>query len=281
MPERREIEIEGPNVEEAIYRGLAELGVRRDSVDIKILTEGSSGLFGLMGSSPARVRLVARDTPPASPRREPSRSAEPGRGREARRARPAAGGRSGGERGSRRDGGSREGRRPPRERVVRPRSDEPAVEPDWALAEERVKQALLSTLAAMEFDVTASLRVADGRLVGDLTGPDAERLIEDGGRPLESLQLLVAARAAKDPKTRVPVVLDAAGFRARQQAVVVQKAMEAAARVKADRQPVELEPMNSSDRRAAHQSLKDDPDVETRSEGEGPGQRVVIQPKSV
>ena len=100
MPERREIEIEGPNVEEAIYRGLAELGVRRDSVDIKILTEGSSGLFGLMGSSPARVRLVARDTPPASPRREPSRSAAPGRGREARRARPAAGGRSGGERGS-------------------------------------------------------------------------------------------------------------------------------------------------------------------------------------
>jgi spoIIIJ-associated protein len=56
-----EIEIEGKTVESAIKEGLEKLGVARDSVDIKILNEGTSGLFGLMGNKPARVRLVLRN----------------------------------------------------------------------------------------------------------------------------------------------------------------------------------------------------------------------------
>ncbi|MBN1824605.1 MAG: protein jag [Endomicrobiales bacterium] len=52
-----DLEIEGKTVEEAIDKGLAKLKCTRDDVKIKILDEGTSGLFGLMGSKPARVLL--------------------------------------------------------------------------------------------------------------------------------------------------------------------------------------------------------------------------------
>ena len=52
-----EIETQAPTVEEAIQKGLQELGVERDKVDVQILDEGSSGLFGLMGAKPAIVRM--------------------------------------------------------------------------------------------------------------------------------------------------------------------------------------------------------------------------------
>ena len=51
--------MEGKTAEEAIKAGLEKLGVSKDKVKIKILNEGASGLFGLMGSKPARVLLTA------------------------------------------------------------------------------------------------------------------------------------------------------------------------------------------------------------------------------
>ncbi len=54
------IEMEGKTVEEAIHKALSELKAKRSDVDINIISEGKSGLFGLMGSTPARVRIVLK-----------------------------------------------------------------------------------------------------------------------------------------------------------------------------------------------------------------------------
>lgn len=56
-----EIEVEGKTVEEAIQEGLGKLGCSQDKVEIKILNEGTSGLFGLMGNKPSRVRLITKE----------------------------------------------------------------------------------------------------------------------------------------------------------------------------------------------------------------------------
>lgn len=52
-----EIESEGKTIEDAIKKGLATLGLAKEDVDIKILSEGTSGLFGLRGAKPAKVML--------------------------------------------------------------------------------------------------------------------------------------------------------------------------------------------------------------------------------
>jgi spoIIIJ-associated protein len=54
----KNLEVSGKSVDEAIEKGLAELGLTRDAVDVEILSEGSRGLLG-MGGGEARVRLTA------------------------------------------------------------------------------------------------------------------------------------------------------------------------------------------------------------------------------
>ncbi|MBN1384870.1 MAG: Jag N-terminal domain-containing protein [Elusimicrobia bacterium] len=59
---RKEVEITGKTANAAIEKGLEELGLEKKDVEIKILDEGKSGLFGLMGSTPARIKMSVKDT---------------------------------------------------------------------------------------------------------------------------------------------------------------------------------------------------------------------------
>ena len=57
---RPTIEIIAPTVDEAIAKGLAELGVSREEVDVKVLDEGNTGLFGLR-SRQARIQIIVHN----------------------------------------------------------------------------------------------------------------------------------------------------------------------------------------------------------------------------
>lgn len=59
----RTIEVNGKTVEEAVQRGCEELGVAAENVHVEILSEPTPGLFGLIGSKQARVRLTEKITP--------------------------------------------------------------------------------------------------------------------------------------------------------------------------------------------------------------------------
>lgn len=65
----KEIEVEGANVKDAIEEGLKKLGAKREDIEIKILDEGTTGLFGLVGSKAAKVRVKLKNpgntAPPA------------------------------------------------------------------------------------------------------------------------------------------------------------------------------------------------------------------------
>ena len=63
----KSLEAFGKSVDEAIAKGLAELGLARDAVNVEILSEGSRGVLSL--GEEAHVRLTARgaaDSPPAT-----------------------------------------------------------------------------------------------------------------------------------------------------------------------------------------------------------------------
>ena len=54
------LEVIAPSIDEAIEKGLSDLGLVRAAVDVKVLDEGSTGLFGL-GSRQARIMLIVKD----------------------------------------------------------------------------------------------------------------------------------------------------------------------------------------------------------------------------
>ena len=83
-------EFSGRSVEEAIERGLRELGRRRDQVDIEVLDRGKPANMLGMGGEDARVLLSYEETEALEPepdvdeaevpRRPADRRAEPSRG---------------------------------------------------------------------------------------------------------------------------------------------------------------------------------------------------------
>lgn len=58
-----EVEKTARSVEEAVEQALAELGAKREEVEVEVLEEPSKVLFGLLGRRPARVRVRVKDTP--------------------------------------------------------------------------------------------------------------------------------------------------------------------------------------------------------------------------
>ncbi len=50
------IEVEGKNIDEAIERACAEFNLPREKLNIEIISEGSSGLLGLVGAKKASIR---------------------------------------------------------------------------------------------------------------------------------------------------------------------------------------------------------------------------------
>lgn len=57
------IEKEGKTVEQALEKGLLELGVRREDVEVEIASLGSSGFLGIFGAKPAKVRIKLMPRP--------------------------------------------------------------------------------------------------------------------------------------------------------------------------------------------------------------------------
>ena len=109
-------------------------------------------------------------------------------------------------------------------------------------------------------------------------GSDLGVLIGRHGQTIDAVQYLVNAVAYRRWSERRPVVVDASGYRSRREATLGALAARSAQRAIATGEPVELEPMSSSERKIVHLRLQDHAGVETTSEGREPSRYVVIRP---
>jgi spoIIIJ-associated protein len=127
---------------------------------------------------------------------------------------------------------------------------------------------------------TVEIVETDDQLVATCTGPDLGLLIGRHGQTIDALQYLANAivlRAESGERRRV--VVDAAGYRGRREATLQALAQRSAERAAASGRPVELDPMTAVERKVVHEYLKEDPEVETTSEGTEPNRYVVIFPR--
>ena len=120
----------------------------------------------------------------------------------------------------------------------------------------------------------------EGELILDITGDDLAVLIGRHGKTLDALQFLVSAITVRKIGFRYPVVVDVEGYKSRQRQKLESIARSTANRAAAQNSSVKMRPMTPYERRIIHIALRDDPRVETISEGEGPGRHVVVVPAS-
>ena len=250
MPLRGE-EFTGRTVEEAIERGLLELGRKRSDVDIEILERGKPANMLGMGGVDARVLLsfteeerVLEPEPVIDEREVPRRPDA---------VRAAA------ERAADRAADEAEDRTP-------------------MLAEElelglSVLRSLLDKMD-VEADVTMDDRPGmEGLEVG---GADLGALIGRGGENLIALQQIVSAITSKSAGHTVHVPVDVEGYRRRREEQLREVARRVASRVKTSGQAVTLEPMLAYERRIVHLAVQGQPGIKTESVGMDPNRRVVI-----
>lgn len=118
----------------------------------------------------------------------------------------------------------------------------------------------------------------EGELILDITGDDLAVLIGRYGRTLDSLQFIVSAINYRKLGFRYPVVIDVEGYKSRQREKIESIAHSTARRVVSQGRSISMRPMTPYERRLVHIALKDDPKVETESEGEGSDRHVVVFP---
>ncbi len=268
MSSERSIETTGETVEDAIAKGLAELGgVSPSDVIVEVLEEPSRGVFGL-GARPARVRLKMFRAPAAAPP-TPVMEAAPT---------PAA-------------------PKPVNESYAESDEDEGAtfLEDLQEYADEKDldedakigKVVLGELLERMEIlRAVIVVRRAGAPKEGennpwllDITGSDVSALIGRRGETLNALQYITRLIASRELQHRANIVVDAAGYKSRRSRMLRDLAVRMADQAIRTNRTVALEPMPPYERRIIHMTLRSRADVHTKSVGEGSARKVTIVPK--
>ncbi|MBQ9493225.1 MAG: protein jag [Oscillibacter sp.] len=271
------IDITGRTEEEAIRKGLEQLGLDRDEVSIEILERAKAGFLGF-GSAPAKIRVsYGPDRPEPEPEPlpepvQPEMPPEPEKRRCKKPPEPSV--------------EPQETPAPRRKRSAKAKGQErrnPAPEAPPVSAEEihdekaTAIRAFLSGLLE-HMDCAAEIRVykpEEGRYKVILEGAGMGALIGRRGETLDAIQQLTNYSVNRGG-ARVRIQLDAEGYREKREQSLRNLARKEAAKVVKYRRSRTLEPMNAYERHVIHTALQDFPGVNTYSTGVDPNRRVVI-----
>jgi len=246
--ERTKLEIIAPSVEEAIEKGLEELGLTEDAVDVEILDEGKKGLLG-MGIRQARVALKIKS-----------------------RAEQA---------------GEAQSFTPPVETPVVSGSEADAPEQNSEEPEEVsiARETINIILEKMNVNAKVSVRLGDADdnrvrpILIDIEGNDLSFLIGRKAETINALQYITSLIVGRELGRWVPLQIDVQRYRQRREDELRKLARRIAEQVVSTGRKQVLEPMPSNERRIIHIELREDPNVETESVGEGSRRKVTVRLK--
>lgn len=138
---------------------------------------------------------------------------------------------------------------------------------------------LKETTEKMGLKLSFKAYVNDSNVYVDIEGKDAGTIIGKRGQTLDAIQYLTSLVVNKRKEGYIRVVLDAENYRAKREKTLEQLANRLAEKVVRTKRNVRLEPMNPYERMVIHATLQNNPKVITKSEGEEPYRRVVIELK--
>lgn len=278
------IDVTGKTEEEAIRKGLEQLGMDRDDVSVEILERAKSGFLGI-GSNPARVRLTYG--PEEAPVAEPAPVVKPVVQKPAEEKKvekpsdpKAADKPQRSENAQRGDRAPRPQRTDKPQRAPRPeKKDIPAI--DLPLCEDENAQRIVAFVSGLleHMDSAAQVKVYEmekGRYKVILEGEKLGQLIGRRGETLDAIQQLTNYAVNTGSDKRIRIQMDAENYRAKREQSLESLANKVAAKVAKYRRSVTLEPMNAYERHVIHAALQDVKGVTTYSIGTEPNRRVVV-----
>lgn len=286
------IRVSAKTLDDAITEALIQLGVTSDRLEYEVIEKGSAGFLGI-GMKQAVIEAWKKEE--KEPEIEVSIKEDLSFKKIEEELEETE--RQEKEKPVHKKKDNREKKQPAKEKKEAPKKEEPAKEeekPEEAVEETLVKekqelakveeqtikaveQFISDTLKAMDMEVEITSSIdEDGALCIDMKGDHMGILIGKRGQTLDALQYLANRVANKHQDGYVRVKLDTENYRARREETLKHLAKNIAHKVKRNRRPVVLEPMNPYERRIIHSALQSDPYVTTHSEGEEPYRKVVV-----
>ena len=113
----------------------------------------------------------------------------------------------------------------------------------------------------------------------EVKGTDSRVVIGKRGQTLDALQYLTNLVTNKGAEEYKRVIIDVEGYRSRREKTLEQLAVKLAKKVLSTGRNARLEPMNPYERKVIHATLQQVDGVSTKSEGEEPYRRVIIERK--
>ena len=290
------IRVSAKTLDDAITEALIQLGVTSDKLEYEVIEKGSAGFLGI-GMKQAVIEAWRKEEEEPEPdireiikeemsfsldrENEKKEQIQPKKEKKERREKKE------------KFSSQEKKEKPAKEKTVKentvkeqaaetPESEAPVKEKqELAEVEEQtikaVEEFVKDTLKAMNMEVEIASSIdEDGALCVDMKGEHMGILIGKRGQTLDALQYLANRVANKHQDGYVRVKLDTENYRARREETLKHLAKNIAHKVKRNRRPVALEPMNPYERRIIHSALQSDPYVTTHSEGEEPYRKVVV-----
>ena len=256
------MEYKGTDVEEAIGNACAALNVAREELDIRIISTGSTGIFGL-GRKKAAVQVSLKkegdheEKQPASGKKASTPRVRPDR--------PASD-------------------KKPRAPKARPEQSADSDEPDEVVGDpvtpeemEAIRADVAKILELMGCPSEISIEQDQNNKVhAKISGEFAETLVGPEGQTLDGLQYVMRKIITRKFSQKVLFSLDAGGFRENRMGELQERALRLAKEVKETGKTRTIPAINPAERRMVHMALQDDTEIRSRSVGEGLFKKVLI-----
>lgn len=257
MTQNREFYAE--TVEEAVEKASQKLGIPPEELEYEVLDTGSAGFLGI-GGRDARIEASVSDDLEFSEDTESS-SEEP----------PAP------------ENYDEDEKSSPEAEVAANDSPDGDKEPEESSPApkellEEIEKFVSAATELMGLDTKVDVYDAGEFIAVDVSSAETGLFIGQKGETIDALQYLLNVSVYRERPFIKRITIDSEGYRQRRIEAVQGIAHRMARKTVREQQPVELPPMNSSERRIVHTFLKDNPKVETGSQGNGDNRRVVVSP---
>lgn len=243
------VEFEGKTVERAVKEASEKLKIPPRKLKHDVISYGSSGIFGLVGTKRAKIRV---SVPEAEATRALAKPAEEAEAQPANHEAVAL--------------------------VEEAFESSPGIEERSDL-EKAGQEALQTLVDHITADAAIESSREEDKIRYNVAGGHTAVLIGKRGQTLEAMQYLVEKIVNKQSEKRVRVEVDVEGYLEKKREKLKQLALKLGEKVKQTGKPATVGQLNAHDRRIVHLALKADSELRTHSIGEGYYRKLKIFPK--
>lgn len=243
----RTIIAEGRTSTEAIEKGLNELGVSKDMVEIKMLeSEDKRSFFSILAPRVVKVEMTLKEG--VEPKKQEHYKKE---------------------------------NKEYHEEEYKPHVEKEKVhlKPEELEIATKNLTTFLNEFVAKLSEMNYNIHSDEEYIYIDMDGKDSGTFIGYRGETLNAMQTILTSIANKHLETKAHVILNIAGYREKRQKALEELADKLSKTVIKTGKQVTLEPMSAYERKVIHNRLQSSDLVKTFSVGEEPYRKVVISKK--